>query len=158
MSALPVLGDTSQLDSLVNVQAAGGKDVGAFSASGTAPAALNWTNRDQLTTVTRAQPLTFNWTGGDAKAPVFAAGFAVDLPDNASGMFLCVASPGATSFTVPANVLANLPITPARLSQSLSAVYLGQWNVNAPGSFSGTGLDTGQLTVASVSGRPVVIQ
>jgi hypothetical protein len=158
-TALPSIPSTAQLDSPVAVAASGGHDVGAFSAKGAAPSSpLNWTNRDQLIFVDRTQPLTFSWTGGDSSSPVFAAGGAVDIPNNATSLFLCLAAPGSTSFTVPAAVLANIPASGARLKSSLAAIYLGQWNINSPTPFSASGLDKGILSVAGFSGREVIFQ
>ena len=135
----------------------GGADVGAFQASLTIPQPLTWTNRAQLMAVSRSQPLTVSWSGGDGQM-VGIAGFAEDLPTNASTAFLCLAPPGASSFTVPAYILANVPLTRQNVLQSKGVIYL----VSVPGSgaqtFNASGLDLGVVMFSNISGRTVVFQ
>jgi uncharacterized protein (TIGR03437 family) len=159
LSSLPSLGNSLQLDSgPVTISGNGGKDIGAFQVSASVPQPLTWTNRDQLNTINRAQPLTISWSGGNPSSPVFIAGGAADLPNNASTLFLCIAAPGSTSFSVPPVLLANVPAVGARLIQYLGAVYVGQWNVHAPTSFSAPGIERGTATVSNFNGKSVVFQ
>ena len=62
------------------ITSAAGPDVASFQANVTMPAALTWTNRDQLATVDRSQPLTVTWTGAPGNAPVVIRGGGVDNP------------------------------------------------------------------------------
>jgi uncharacterized protein (TIGR03437 family) len=137
---------------------AGGKDVGSFQATLTMPAPPNWTNRDQLSSVTRSQGFTVAWTGAAAGQTVFIGGGGVDLPVNSTGMFLCIAKPGDTSLTVPPDVLANVPAAHARLIQSKGVVYIGQWPIASPVQFNASGLDSGLLLGTEVSGKTVMFQ
>jgi uncharacterized protein (TIGR03437 family) len=53
----------------------GGKDVGAFTASVSLTAKMNWTNRPAVpATITRSQPLTITWTNGSSGALVSIIG------------------------------------------------------------------------------------
>jgi hypothetical protein len=136
----------------------GGPDIGAFSASIEMPQGFTWTNRDQLTTVTRSQGLTVNWAGVAPGYSVFITGGSVDVPSNATGLFVCQASPGVTSFRVPPDVLANIAPARQRPTQSIGALYVGQWPLASPVPFTATGLDMGSLLAAQVIVKTVVFR
>ncbi|HTB13116.1 MAG TPA: hypothetical protein VK752_16150 [Bryobacteraceae bacterium] len=142
----------------VSVSASGGADVSSFQATATIPQPLVWTNRDQLQTVTRSQGFTVNWSGVASGNTVFISGFGVDLPTNASAAFICTAPAGSSSFTVPADVLANIPAARARLTQSRGTIYVGQWPIASPPSFSATGLNSGFFVPLELTGRTVAFQ
>ena len=140
------------------VSGAPGGDVGAFTASAAMPQPLTWTNRDQLVFVDRTQPLTVQWTGGSG-SQVAVVGFGVDLPTDSTTVFGCLAPAGATSLSVPAAVLANLPATRPNPLQSKSVIYLG----NAPtgsalSGVSGGGLNAGLALFENALGKTVVWQ
>ena len=140
------------------ISLSGGKDVGAGSANVTIPQPLSWTNRDQTSPVTRANGFTANWTGGDPTSSVFIVGAGTDLPSNSTDVFLCLAPPGANSFTVPKDVLANIPATRARLIQSKGAIYVGQWNLKGAGTIQATGFNFSSLVPVFASGTTVTFQ
>ena len=142
----------------LNVSAGGGADVGALVAPVTVAAPLTWTNRDQTSTIIRSQGVTVNWSGAPAGQTVLIFGGSVDLPVNATGEFLCVASPGAASFTVPAPVLANIPATHTNLLQSKGVVYVGALPTASPASFSASGLDVGAVLSGTFIGKTVIFQ
>ena len=119
------------------IAGAGGADVGPFSFSLTVPSpAITWTNRGQITTVDRTQPLTFNWSGNSYLVEL--EGINYDVPTNTSVEFQCVAPAGATSFTVPNWILTNFPAT--RSNPRLSISFLGIAAATAPINFQATGL------------------
>ena len=136
----------------------GGVDIGAFSTNFTVPQPLVWTGRDQLTIVNRAQPLTISWTGGDSGQVVGIMGIGEDLPTNSSAAFACIAPRGATTFTVPADILSTLPATRANPLQSKDIIYL----ITVPGSsvqnLNASGLDQGSAAYLSINGKTVVLQ
>jgi uncharacterized protein (TIGR03437 family) len=142
----------------LNVSAASGTDVGAFQATLTVPSALTWTNRDQLQTITRSSGFTANWSGAASGNTVFVAGAAADLPNNASSVFICIAKPGDTSLTVPPYILSNMPGVRNRLIQSRGVVYVGQWPLASPTTFTAQGVDSGLLVPIETSGRTVMFQ
>ena len=82
----------------------------------------------------------------------------MDLPTNSTAVFLCVAPPGASSFTVPADVLANVPATRRRLIQSKGVVYVGQWNLKTPAKITAAGLDFSAVVPMFVAGTTVTYQ
>src|SRR5260370_19628187 len=136
----------------------GGKDVGPFSTSCTIPQPLPWTNRDQLTVVNRAQPLTVSWTGGDSSQVVGIVGFGEDLPTNSSASFACIAPRGAGSFTVPPDILSNLPATRANPLQSKDVIYLVSVPPASAQNLNATGLDQGATGFLQINGKTVVLQ
>jgi uncharacterized protein (TIGR03437 family) len=88
----------------------GGKDVGKFSASVTLgpPVTLN---SDFPSTVTRSNPLTLTWTGGNPTDTVQIGGevATTDGPVPVFHQFACLTTAISGSFTVPAAVLSQLP-------------------------------------------------
>lgn len=120
-----------------------GGDVGKFNpfeANVTIAEPVTWTNRAALDTMDRSSGVRFEWQG---EAQVILGGISVDLPTNSSGVFLCIAPPGETSFDVPDYVLANLP--PSRATRTRSHSYLLLLSVppNQPTEFEVEGLDYG---------------
>ena len=141
-----------------SVSVPGGADVTAASANFDMPQPLTWTNRDQISTISRSSGLNVTWSGGDPNASVFVVGAGIDMPSNSSSIFLCMAPPGASNFTVPGDVLANVPATRTRVTQSRGAVYVGQWNIANPVNVTAAGLDFGSLLPILASGKTVVYQ
>ena len=139
----------------VQIIGAGGPEVGAFNASVTVGPTVTWTNRDQLSTINRAQGLTVNWTG-TAAGGIVVDGVSFDVPTNASGAFLCLAPAGATSFTVPPYVLAGLP--PSRDDTLQSRAFIELLSAPAPVSFTAQGLDSGAAFYLSLAVKSVLIQ
>jgi uncharacterized protein (TIGR03437 family) len=92
----------------------GGKDIGPFTATVTVPTPLVWTNMDTITSVDRSQGLTVNWSGGGS-ANVYIMGNSSNMAGGASsydlGIFVCYAAASAGTFTVPASVLTQLPVS-----------------------------------------------
>ena len=137
------------------IAATGGADVGPFSFSLTVPNnPVTWTNRDQITTVDRTQPLTFNWSG--TASLVALEGINYDVPTNTSVEFQCVAPTGATSFTVPNWVLTNFPAT--RSNSRLANSFLGIATATAPVTFQATGLSNTAASYVLLQGRNVIFK
>jgi len=92
------------------ITGAGGANVGAFTATLTLPAPLTWTNIDAIASVTRANGVTVNWTGGAGY--VMINGYSgITTPQSAGAFFTCLAQASANTFTVPSNVLLALPVS-----------------------------------------------
>ncbi|HWB85104.1 MAG TPA: hypothetical protein VG675_13250 [Bryobacteraceae bacterium] len=159
LSAVPALANKGYLNpGTYTLSAPGGKDIGSFQVSATVPSPLNWTNRDQLTSIDRTKPLTVNWSNAASGSTVFIVGGGVDLPTNSTAFFLCVAPPGASSFTVPPVVLSNIPASRARRLQSPAALYVGEWSFGSPANIPANGVNFGSFTTAVVGGRTVTFQ
>jgi hypothetical protein len=72
-----------------------------------------WTNQANVTTVTRANGLTFNWSGGTSQAVVISGASYTDTNLTTGAAFYCLAAGEPGTFTVPASVLLALPAAPA---------------------------------------------
>jgi uncharacterized protein (TIGR03437 family) len=136
----------------------GGTDVGPFSASFNIPQPLTWNNRNQLTTLDRTQPLTISWTGGDTGQEIAVVGVGEDLPTNSSAVFKCVALPGASSLTVPPDLLSNLPATRGNPLQSKDIIYLVTLAGTSLQKLGAKGLDQGSTAYFYINGKTVVLQ
>ena len=94
----------------------GGADVGAFSTSIALPGDFAWTNEGSIANpIPRNTPLAVTWTGNAGGLVVIlgaaltrTAGTGIGSTYSALG-FNCVAQASANSFTVPANILQQLP-------------------------------------------------
>lgn len=134
------------------VSSTGGANVGPFNASVTVPSPLTWTNRDQTTIVSRSQSLTLEWSPGAANQTVTILGIDSDLPTNSSALFLCTAPVGATSFSVPPEVLAAIPATQPSLLHSKSVIYVISSNDST---FAASGLNAAHADAVFMSGKTV---
>jgi uncharacterized protein (TIGR03437 family) len=146
-------------DSPVRVEGAGGPDVPPFTLDLPAVPAIRWTDRGSGRVVLRDGGFTLNWEGADAPGNVFVvAGVNVDVPRNASAVFLCTALPGTRSFGIPPYVLQALPASVGapsgefRFGYAMAGVLpLGSAMPGAP-----SGLDAVAVLTAAWSARAVV--
>jgi uncharacterized protein (TIGR03437 family) len=117
----------------------GGKDVGGFNLNITVPADFTWTNYSSITSVTRSQALTVNWTGGDPSWDVYLLGGS-SVADRATVSFECKAHNSDQALTVPVSILQALP--PSALT---SGIPLGSLTMlvesSTPTTASVSGLD-----------------
>jgi hypothetical protein len=90
----------------------GGRDVGSFSGTLDVPD-FAWTNQEEAQVVTREDGVTVRWTGGDSTQLVGISGHSSDTN------FTCYANNSAGQFTVPADILSQIPPT-----QGLSYLYV----------------------------------
>jgi uncharacterized protein (TIGR03437 family) len=136
----------------------GGTNIGPFSATFTLPQLLNWTEQSTLGVVDRNQPLTLNWTGSSEGDLDFVIGMGVDLPTNSSSIFVCSVPYRANSFTVPSDILANLPATRPNPLQSKDVIYV--FSIPGPSvvNLNTTGLDSGSTSSYIILGKTVLFQ
>lgn len=153
-----LMGNLSLTPGTYNVRGGGGSDVGTFSATIDVPQPIVWTNRNALVRVPRSQPLTISWTGGGANDIIGVLGIAADMPTNAAAAFACLAQPGASSLTIPADVLANVPPTQPYVVNSTGVLYLVSVPQSALTALSASGLDTGFALFSYVNGKTVIFQ
>jgi hypothetical protein len=140
------------------VQGFGGMDVGPFSTAFTIPPALSWTNRLQTNVVPRSQPLTVSWTGGDSGQVIALLGLGEDLPTASSVAFVCIAPLGSSSFSIPTDMMANMPATRANPLQSKDVIYMLALSGSSLKSIAAKGLDVGLTSFYSIIGKTVVLQ
>jgi hypothetical protein len=94
----------------------GGSQVAAFSAALDVPGSFTWTNQNTIPdTIPRSSNLTINWTGGGSGLVTIAGGSLSQTggtqtaPIYTAGLFSCVAPASAGTFSVPSNILQQIP-------------------------------------------------
>jgi hypothetical protein len=128
----------------------GTQTFGAFKASITLPAAIQWTNKvDDGSVVGRTSDLTVTWTGGVAdKEYAFIVGASSN--EKATAGFFCTERVSAGRFTVPAWVLSSLPATASFTfdGQTFPGAFLGIGTspLTTTGRFDAPGLDFAVVT------------
>jgi hypothetical protein len=136
----------------------GGTDVGEFQAAVPAGPTFAWTNQSAVTTVSRAEGFNVIWTSPPPGANVVSIiGYNVDMANNATGGFQCLADPAAGSFTVPAVVMGNVPATPAS-GALLGWISVGAASLASPVTYSASGLDIGVALFANSTQQSVIFQ
>jgi uncharacterized protein (TIGR03437 family) len=110
----------------------GGKDVGAFEVRFLAPLPFDWTDRDSLAVIDRGHPLPVHWRdpAGDRFIVILATN--VDQLTTAIGTCLCIANSGAGGFTIPAVLLANVPVSRKIGGISPDQLYLSSMGAGLP--------------------------
>lgn len=141
-----------------SIQGFGGMIIGSFLTKFAIPTPPTWTNRLTTNIVPRNQPLTLNWTGGDSGQVVAFIGFGIDLPTNSSAVFGCIAPLGSTSFTIPADILTNLPPTRPNPLQSRDVIYMMVLSGSSLQTIQAAGLQVGLTSFYSIAGKTVVLQ
>jgi uncharacterized protein (TIGR03437 family) len=131
----------------------GGSDIGGFKATLTVPAMAQWTNQAAISSVARNQPITLQWTGGDASGGVVIIGAAQSPVDGSIRAFTCNERTNAGQFTVPDYVISAMPFNTGVTNMVLSLGSFGQ-NVR----FAATGLDIGTFNYGASFGKLVTVQ
>jgi hypothetical protein len=85
-------------------------------------------------TITRAQGVTVNWTGGGPGTYVIITGQSLNSTAGIAGSFTCLANQSAGTFTVPSYVTLTLPPGTGSLTLENDANF---------GTFTASGLDYG---------------
>lgn len=107
------------------LRAPGGGGAGAFTTTVTIPPPFEWIDRDRITTVDRSRGLTVHWRNGGSNALMVVAVKNVDQLTTAIGACLCTARASAGQFTIPAEILANIPISRGAPGERRDEVLLG---------------------------------
>lgn len=138
----------------------GGTGVLQAQVQGTTPTPLQWTNRASLsTTLNRASGLTITWSGGNPATDVALIGaWANNDAANSAALVMCVAPIAAGSFTIPSQILATLPPTPASAVRVPAWIGLASAPLLNPGTFSAGGLNAGFLIPSAAFINAVVVQ
>ena len=126
--------------------------------SSVTPAAPAWPQRGSLEIIPRNTPLNLSFTPGDAASPTAILLYAYAAVSNSTVEVQCLAAPGATSFTVPAETLANLPTTYRVLDGSYNSLMIGTLGLSKPVSFSNGVAASGLLLNSNWLGRSVVLR
>ena len=117
----------------------GGKDVSGFNVSLTVPETpFTWTNMSSITSVTRSQGITIDWTGVDPSSYVSITGSSSN--SNVTASFTCFAPQAALSFTVPSYITLALPA---------GSGSLFVFNQTMPVNFTAMGINFGTATMTA---------
>lgn len=114
-----------------------GADVPAFSLDVDVNGSLVWTNGNQIEAINRAQPLRFTWTGGSSGSPVALSGSSTSISPTFTSFeltsFVCLADASAGEFTVPQEIVSDLPVSPAIIPTPTGALSIStSWANTAP--------------------------
>ena len=143
---------------LLSLSTSGGADIGPIQGNIAAPTPITWTNRDQVSPITRSQGFTVNWNGGASYQYFGIFGVSEDIPTNSSSAFLCTIATGTSSFNVPGLVLQNMAPSRSDLSQTKALVYLiAVPQIGSP-NLSGTGVTAAAAGAFYATGTTVVFQ
>jgi uncharacterized protein (TIGR03437 family) len=117
-----------------------------------------WARSNALILVPRNAPLALSFTPGDSAAPTAIVIYAYSSSTNATVEVQCLAAPGASSFTISADTLANLPATYQVVDGSYANLLIGTLGVNHAVSFTNGLAANGVLLNSSWLGQSVVLQ
>jgi hypothetical protein len=107
-----------------------------------------WTRPGGIIAIPRSSPLTLAFTPGDPSAPTEIVLYAYTAVYNATVEVQCLAPPGATSFTVPADVLSNFAPTYGLVDGSYANLFIGTLGLNTAASFK-NGLAANGIALSS---------
>lgn len=148
-----------------SVSGAGGKDIGAFSATETTSIpSVDFTNIGRSQSLSRSADLVVQWSGGDPgmqNGQVTIGGYSYrnSNADNWA-MFQCTAPLSAKTLTIPGWILAALPPSGTgqngTLTYPLGWIWIGQYS--NPVTFQAPGLDRGIYTDVFFNGVGVYFQ
>lgn len=138
------------------VSGTGGGNVGAFAASVAVSGGPSW-NHAGLAAINRSQGMQIQWTsvppGTDHVRIMGISESSLDSSNNTNGVFLCTVSPDSTSFFVPAEALANMPVSATAGGAIGGAIYVGASPEQSNPTFAATGIDIGITDSVSYVGR-----
>ena len=117
-----------------------------------------WSRPNAIVVVPRSAPLALAFTPGDSGAPTVIVLYAYSAPTNSTVEVQCLAPPGASSFTVPTDLLSNLPATYQVIDGSYANLSIGTLGVNKAVSFSDTLAASGVLLTSNWLSQSVVLQ
>ncbi len=138
----------------------GGADVGAFQASLTTAASLNWLNQSSISTVNRSQDLQILWNGGgNGLVTITGTSLSGSSSSSVGGVFSCLAPASAGQFTVPSVVLLALPpssqVGSGGISIPTGFLFVG---TQTSSSFTASGLDQAFALFSDSTGKGVNFQ
>lgn len=142
----------------VGMNSQGGEQLGGFAVGATMPPMLSWTNRGQIQTIDRTQPLNITWSGAASGSTVMILGINSDQSTNSTSAFLCVTQPGSASFTIPSYIFYGVRATRGWPSKSQAMLYVGALPLSSPATFHETGLDLGVAYPVVISAKQVIFK
>jgi uncharacterized protein (TIGR03437 family) len=117
-----------------------------------------WTRPNALLVVPRNTPLALSFTPGDSAAPTAILLYSYAAATNSTVEIQCLAPPGANTFTISADILANLQPTYQIIDGSYANLAIGTLGVNNAASFTNGLAAIGVLLNSSWRSQSVVLQ
>jgi hypothetical protein len=118
----------------------------------------SWARPADIFTIPRNSPLVLNFKPGDTTAPTAISLYTYTAVYNATVAINCLAAPGATSFTIPSDLLSNIPATYGRIDSSYANLFVGTLGFSTAATFS-NGLAASGIDLSSNwLGQAVVMQ
>lgn len=117
-----------------------------------------WTPPNGILLVPRNSPLALTFTPGDAASPTAIELYAYSAKTNSTVDVQCLAAVGARTFTIPADTLANLPVSTPVIDGSYAKLAVGTLGVNNAVSFTSSLAANGILLNSSWVSQTVVLQ
>ena len=104
----------------------GDPDIGSFRAQVTVPAPLEWTNQKQIDTIDRSKGVAVTCSGVGPSELVIVIASNMDQVTGATGICACVAPGNSGRFTIPREMLANVPPSTAEGGLPLNLLMLAR--------------------------------
>jgi hypothetical protein len=117
-----------------------------------------WTRPNRILAIPRNQPLTLSFSPGDSSAPTAILIYSYAAATNSTVEVECLAAPGASSLTIPADTLANLQPTYRIIDGSYANLAIGTLGVSNATPFSNGLADNGILVNSTWQSQSVEIQ
>ena len=117
-----------------------------------------WTRPNAILVVPRNAPLALTFTPGDTAAPTAILLYSYAAATNSTVEVQCLAPPGANTFTISADTLANLPSSYRIIDGSYANLFIGTLGVNNAISFTNGLAANGILLNSSWVSQSVVLQ
>lgn len=118
----------------------------------------SWTPPGGILTIPRNSPFTVNFTPGDPAAPTAILLYSYTAVYNATVSIRCLAASGAISFTIPADLLSQIPATYGRIDGSYVNLFIGTLGFNQAAVFSNSLAPSGIYLSSNWLGQAVVLQ
>ena len=117
-----------------------------------------WTRPNAIIVVPRNAPLALMFTPGDSAAPTAILLYSYAAATNSTVEVECLAAPGASTFTISADTLANLPSSYRIIDGSYAELLIGTMGMNKAVSFTNGLATNGVLLDSNWLSQSVVLQ
>ena len=119
---------------------------------------LAWSRPNAIVVVPRNAPLALTFTPGDPAAPTGIVLYAYTANNNSTVEVQCLVPPGANSFTISADTLANFPATYGLIDGSHANLFIGTLGLNSAKSFTNGLAASGMVLTSNWLAQSVVLQ
>jgi uncharacterized protein (TIGR03437 family) len=138
------------------IEGKGGPDVGPFRVEAQARRGIEWINKKDSGVVVRSAGITIVWKNAGREEVVMIAAMNDDPITAAAGLCLCVTRGDRGRFTIPAEMLANIPATADVQDLPVSLLLVGSLPARSPREIRARGLDGGVAFFMSIDGGSVI--